>query len=725
VPLLEAAAFSDPDPFDALAESQWQVIASGGDFNSPLFDSGSVASDATTFRVPGGILLPLATYRWRVRYRDLRAVWSDWSAPAELATGAGAGFSFTNIQPASGVTLVASRGGAWGDYDGDGYQDLWTGAAVYRNLSGSGRFILIKNLPNHTEGTKAGTAWADYNNDGWLDLFVGSQWLYENKGGTGTFVLHSTELGLDGDFPSQAVSWADYDLDGWVDVHVVGDQSAEGALYRNLGGTAFQNVTRAVGVADTREGYGGAWADADSDGDPDLFIANCDDLGGDLRIDVYFENRGGTFVERGAEVGLRETEDTWGVAWGDYDNDGDMDLFVVSTSGPNHFYQNNGGIFTDLRGQPGIPGGGNRDAGWGDFDNDGDLDLYLARTDGPNLLWRNEGDGHFTEVGTEAGVDDGGAGRVASIADMDNDGDLDIFVGNSGNTPVIYRNNLGPSHWLIVRLEGKISNRAAIGARVYATTGARTQMREVSGGGGLYTEHMLPVHFGLGSATQVDRLEVRWPSKQIDIVNNVSSNQILHLVESSPNQPPAAAFTADPHSGSVPLTVNFDASSSTDDGSIQSYEWDFGDGQSGAGVKVAHDYLSPGNYSVLLRVTDDQGMMGSASSQIAVDEVAGGLQFPGDCDQNGQLTLTDAICLLDFLFLGSHPDRLPCGNGTASDPANKTLLNFNADRGVDLSDAVGVLGYLFLGTKPHALGTSCLRIKDCPDNSAKCPAQGQ
>ncbi|MCZ6793336.1 MAG: VCBS repeat-containing protein [Planctomycetota bacterium] len=217
--------------------------------------------------------------------------------------------SFTNIQPTSGVRQVSSRGGAWGDYDNDGYQDLWTGSTVYRNVEGSGTFVLVTNLEG-TTGSQAGTAWADFNNDGWLDLFYGSHHLYENQGGTGAFLLHSAGFGLASRFASQAVSWGDYDQDGWVDVYVVGDRSAEGALYRNLRGEGFENVTREVGVADPRERYGGAFADADGDGDLDLFIANCDDLVEGMRMDVYFENRRGVFVERGAEVGLNSMEDS-------------------------------------------------------------------------------------------------------------------------------------------------------------------------------------------------------------------------------------------------------------------------------------------------------------------------------------------------------------------------------------------------------------------------------
>ena len=439
--------------------------------------------------------------------------------------------SFTNIQEGSGVEETSSRGGAWGDYDADGFQDLWTGDVLYRNLDGTGIFEEVIDLPQNTSGSRAGTAWADFNNDGWLDIFAGSQWLYENVGGTGEFTLHSSDFGLDGSFASQAVCWGDYDQDGWVDVYVVGDQEAVGAVYRNLDGLGFEDVTAALGVEDPREGYGGTWCDPDGDGDLDLHIGNCADFVLDMRMDVYFENQNGTFVERGEPLGLRNTSNSWVTAWADYDNDGDTDVLVANTDDADHFYRNDDGVFVDLAGQAGIPDGSSREASWGDFDNDGYLDIYIGRQNGRNRLYHNDGDGTFTEIAADVGVDDNRSTVVASVADMDNDGDLDLYLGNSGGSPSIYRNELGASNWLILRLQGTTSNRSAIGARVLATSGAVTRLRDVLGGNGLYTQPMLPVHFGLGDSTQVDHLEIRWPSGLVQVFENLDANQFVCLTE--------------------------------------------------------------------------------------------------------------------------------------------------------------------------------------------------
>jgi PKD repeat protein len=191
------------------------------------------------------------------------------------------------------------------------------------------------------------------------------------------------------------------------------------------------------------------------------------------------------------------------------------------------------------------------------------------------------------------------------------------------------------------------------------------------------------------------------------------------VVGSVPNEPPVASFTVTPSSGPAPLAVVVDGSASSDpDGVIASYNWDFGDGGSGSGRVVGHTYESEGNYVVLLIVTDDRNAVASTTRTVTVGGVGpGGRQRPGDCNQDGGLDISDAVCLLGHLFLG-RPAELPCAGGRVTDPGNRALLNANGDAGVDLTDAVFVLLYLFRGGAPPVLGVACTPIEGCADACA-------
>jgi hypothetical protein len=186
--------------------------------------------------------------------------------------------------------------------------------------------------------------------------------------------------------------------------------------------------------------------------------------------------------------------------------------------------------------------------------------------------------------------------------------------------------------------------------------------------------------------------------------------------EPGENQPPVAFFGAEPPSGPAPLLVRLDASASFDpDGSIASYEWDFGDGRSGAGRTLSHEYTAAGTYTVVLRVTDDRGARSAASRLVMAEEApVGGGQLPGDVTQDGLLDISDAAAVLGHLFLGTPP-AMPCAGGTIENPGNLALADSNGDGGIDIADAVYVLVHLFLGGEPPALGTQCVRIAGCPE----------
>ena len=201
----------------------------------------------------------------------------------------------------------------------------------------------------------------------------------------------------------------------------------------------FTEVGAAAGVNDGGVGEGMAWGDYDSDGDLDFYVAN----NGASRL--YRNNDDGTFTEVGNAAGVDDAGNGQGVAWGDYDNDGDLDLYLTNATSENRLYQNNGnGTFTEVGTSAGVNSTANsRGAAWGDYDNDGDLDLYLANAGSGNLLYRNNSDGTFTDIGGSAGVDDTGNSWGVTWGDYDNDGDLDLYVANagSGEPNRLYQNN--------------------------------------------------------------------------------------------------------------------------------------------------------------------------------------------------------------------------------------------------------------------------------------------
>jgi hypothetical protein len=227
-------------------------------------------------------------------------------------------------------------------------------------------------------------------------------------------------------------------------------------------------------------------------------------------------------------------EYSWGSDWGDFDNDGDMDIYVANSNGPNRLFRNNGNnTFTDVSTQFGVADPTQSfSCGWLDYDNDADLDLYVANaSSGIDKLYRNDGS-TFTDVAAAAGTNDNRHSACISIGDYNNDGFLDIYLVNNGSENRLYKNNAGNGNkWVILKLRGVASNRSAIGTRVRVKTGSTNQIREVSGGSGGKGQNSLPVEFGLGSASTIDSLIVRWPSGTVQSFANVNPNVIYSLTE--------------------------------------------------------------------------------------------------------------------------------------------------------------------------------------------------
>jgi hypothetical protein len=271
-------------------------------------------------------------------------------------------------------------------------------------------------------------------------------------------------------------------------------------------------------------------ADYDNDGDMDMYVANYDNT-----ANVLLENQSGVFVDATTPE-LECALSSYGAAWGDYDNDGDLDLYV-NNEGPGNLLRNDDGVFTDVTAYPLDDGHNGRSVAWGDYDLDGDLDLYVVNNDGANRLLSNNGDGTFdkTICGTYV-IADTQPSFGAAWGDYDKDGDLDMYVVNDNprwSTNRLVRNELGSgNHWLEVDPVGVFSNTSGIGVRVRVVVGGVSQMREVTGASGFASQGPLTARFGLGTETVVDTVEVTWPaSGAVQIFTSLGCDQTIEVVE--------------------------------------------------------------------------------------------------------------------------------------------------------------------------------------------------
>jgi hypothetical protein len=455
-------------------------------------------------------------------------------------------------------------GASFADYDGDGDPDLFVANGydtmdpkatgqddrLYRNDGGT--FVAIEGIPMVRDTAfSSGSSWGDYDNDGDLDAFVVTQrrrpdLLWRNDGGGRFTRVLDAPIATDSGSGFSA-AWVDVDADGNLDLSVFnGGLGGLGKafLYRNLGGGRFERVTDSPIERDSAAYAGGVWADYDDDGDQDLFIPTVYPFPG--RRSYLWRNDGAWRFTRVAEDTLGSWPlETNGAAWGDHDNDGDMDLFVAGAFGLASMLWTNDGKGGWVRAAPSdltLDGGGNwQNPTWGDFDNDGDLDLLIGKWGTPPTLYVNCGGGAFARAPHET-VDRtiGFSGSVAT-ADVDGDGDLDAYLANWADVHgpeqenALIRNDSPARSWLGVRVAGTRSNRAGIGARVTvrARVGGRElrQVREVSGGTSFRAQSDLVQHFGLGDAAAVDEIVVRWPSGQVDRCGALRARRTVVVTE--------------------------------------------------------------------------------------------------------------------------------------------------------------------------------------------------
>ena len=512
-----------------------------------------------------------------------------------------AGIKFVHFKGNNGISINREEFGPGvcvADFDGDGWQDIYfvNGRDLYD------RGISVRNALYHNNGDgtfsdvtdKAGVpgtgyglgcVWGDYDNDGFPDLFVtqyGRNVFYHNNG-NGAFTDVTDKAGVagteSGSFHSGA-TFFDYDRDGKLDLYVgsyvaldpdgprycnIGTirsscppsayKGSSDALYHNNGDGTFTNVTRAVNILQPRgKNLSVGAADYNDDGWPDLFVAN-----DGLAAYLYRNDHGKTFQEMAAPSGMAFSSSgslmaAMCISLGDYDNDGWLDLYISDFQGSSdHLWHNDGkGNFDEVSDEAGITGPTHNVLSFGggfiDYDNDGWLDLFIAnghvypeieqaspgtRYKQVNSVFHNEGHGKFIDTSKETGVADQTphAARGVAFADFDNDGFVDVLVANNGDPPLLLHNGGNGSHFVNFKLVGTKSNRDALGARVRVVSGEISQVREIAGGGSYLSQSDLRANFGLGKIPVVQTIEIKWPSGDTQSFHDVAADKFYLITE--------------------------------------------------------------------------------------------------------------------------------------------------------------------------------------------------
>lgn len=485
---------------------------------------------------------------------------------------------FSDVSLKLGLKTVNCSGGAVADdFDADGDIDLltstWAPGGQIRYFENTGGTFEDRSEVNGLTGLFSGLnmVQGDYDNDGDVDVFVlRGAWLKSPAGdqpnsllendGHGAFRDVTFEVGLgDSNHPTQSATWVDFDNDGDLDLYI-GNENTASQLFQNNGDRTFTDIAATAKVENKRFAKGVIAGDFDNDDYPDLYVSN---LGSTNRL--YRNNGNGTFSDVARKMNVHGPVSSFPVWFWDFDNDCSLDLFVPSyhadvrhvaedylglrrTDSPDRLYRKVSEGFDNVATITGVtratqPMGCN----FGDLDNDGFLDFYLGTGyvdyTGlmPNLMFRNQGGERFVDVTTAGGFGHLQKGHGIAWADFDADGDLDIFAQMGGANPgdafgnVLFENPGFDNHWLAVKLVGTRSNVSAIGARLTATISTNDKKRTIHrrvNSGGSFGANPLRQHLGLGTSTEVETLEVYWPtSKLTQRFENLKVDQFIEIHE--------------------------------------------------------------------------------------------------------------------------------------------------------------------------------------------------
>ncbi len=490
-------------------------------------------------------------------YEDIFVTDSDAGKPNHLFHNNG-DMTFTDVAAKAGVSggndpssIVSDA--LWFDYDNDGKLDLLVarfGTPILYHNEGNGRFKdVTAGSGLHKFGNTIAVIAFDYDNDGYLDLLFGNYFRPVNlldlkdphvlpndldsaTNGGGVTLWHNTGKGTFEEVTDKAglgkvTGWTldlghgDFNNDGLQDIYIACDYGTD-HLFINNGDGTFREVTDKATGWDTKKGMNVDVADYDNDGWLDIYVTNITDEYMKECNMLWHNNADGTFTDVSRETGTCETGWGWAGKFGDFDNDGWQDLFVVNglrSAGPENYVP----LLLPVITTPGLD--------ITDINNWPDIGRRTWSGYQKKKLFRNLGNGTFKDVAADAGVDNQLDGRGIGVADFDNDGRLD-FVQTNADQPLLLYHNITEKtgNWVELKLIGTKSNRDAIGARVRIEAGGLAQIREVDGGNGYAGESTRRVHFGLGSATRIDRVQVRWPSGVIETIT-VPMNRVSYVEE--------------------------------------------------------------------------------------------------------------------------------------------------------------------------------------------------
>lgn len=415
--------------------------------------------------------------------------------------------------------------------------------------TGKGNFTQVSNDSIVLDGKPSdGATFADIDNDGDLDAFIVNWYnvnnlLYRNDG-KGNFKHITTGDVVNDRGYSETAAFGDYDKDGYVDLYVTNSEGRKNNfLYHNNKKASFTKIDHGAMVSDTNFSRSVNWVDIDNDQDLDLFVTNENKQ----NEDVYRNDGKGNFTKLTDGVLLNDAGNTTSASWADADNDGDLDVFLTNDAGTNSFFKNNGN-FNFTKNTTDIVGrmfSHSFSSAWSDVDNDGDEDLFVTnsfsgKTRLLNYFYLNDGNGNFTRNTTDVIAKDTAWSYGCAFGDYDNDGFQDLAVATcrfdkTDDVDLLYHNKGNGNHWISLKLTGTKSNRSAIGARVYvkATINGKSvsQMREVSAQSGYCSENDLRVHVGLNTAKVVDELKIVWPLGLTQTFTHVKADQFLEVTE--------------------------------------------------------------------------------------------------------------------------------------------------------------------------------------------------